>query len=182
MTNATGHLKVLFQHDSGGGFMASGAGGLPIGLASVEQNTKGLKFEGQLVMEDPFVQRVYSHMKAGTLDGMSIGYDVMPGGAKVLESGVRELSALRCWEISAVAWGMNPKAKIEQVKALPKFSTLRECEAWLRDVAGLSHGAAKDFVAQFKQVLLGTRDESARDEPRQDDLKAVLQFLETVAK
>src|SRR3990167_181047 len=114
VTNDAGQVKVLFQHDSGGMFSGI-SGGLPIGLATVEQNTKGLKFEGKLVMDDPFVHRVHAHMKAGTLDGMSIGYDTLPGGAKILESGIRELTAIKLWEISAVTFGMNPKARIDAV-------------------------------------------------------------------
>lgn len=186
VTNPDGKIKVLFQHDSGGGLFSpsSGAGGLPIGLAEVEQNTKGLKFNGQLVMDDPFVQRVHKHMLARTLDGMSIGYDVLPGGAKILESGVRELNALKLWEISPVTFGMNPKASIDVVKSLPQFSTIRECESWLRDELGLSHGAAKEFVTRFRKSIVGARDEPARDEPDQagDAVKSYLDFLNSITE
>lgn len=180
-TTPDGKTLTLFSHDSGTGRGCTGAGGLPIGAADVSQNTKGLKFDGQLVMEDPFVQRVHTHMKAKTLTGMSIGYDVLPGGYKILESGIRELNALKLWEISVVIWGMNPKASIDMVKSGPQFDTIRECETWLRDELGFSNSAAKEFIARFKKALV--RDEPTREE---SEAKAVeqnyLQFLNSLSK
>src|SRR4051812_27492289 len=68
---ADGKVLHLYAHDSYG-FTPSA--GLPIGKADVEQDEKGLYFESQLLMADPFVKdRIYPHMKEGTLDGMSIG-------------------------------------------------------------------------------------------------------------
>lgn len=184
MRNPDGKVIVLFSHDSGGLFSSSAAGGMPIGTADVEQNTKGLKFDGQLVMEDPFCQRVQTHMKAKTLTGMSIGYDVLPGGSRALESGNRELTALKLWEVSPVIWGMNPKAGIDSVKSIPQFNTIRECEFWLRDELGLSHGAAKEFVTRFRKSIVGARDEPARDEPHQagDEAKQYLDFLNSLTE
>jgi HK97 family phage prohead protease len=79
-----GKVLTLFQHDAQG-YTASG--GLPIGLSDVEQDDKGLHFDSKLIMEDPFVQRVHTHLKAKTLNGMSIGFDVLPGGAEYTEAG-----------------------------------------------------------------------------------------------
>jgi hypothetical protein len=50
---------------------------------------------------------------------MSIGYDVLPGGEQMLANGVRRLTALKLWEVSAVTFAMNPGAQIEAVKQLP---------------------------------------------------------------
>ncbi len=172
VTNPEGKVLTLFQHDSGGGWGSTGAGGLPIGLSSVSQNSKGLKFDGQLVMDDPFVQRVHTHMKARTLTGMSIGYDVLPGGAKILESGIRQLNALKLWEISVVTFPMNPKTTIDSVKIAPQFDTIRECEIWLRDELGFTNSAAKEFIARFKKALV--RDEPTRDESQ---AKEVIEYL-----
>lgn len=179
--NPDGKVIVLFSHDSGGLFTASAAGGMPIGVSDVEQNSRGLKFDGQLVMDDPFCQRVHTHMKAKTLTGMSIGYDVLPGGSKVMESGVRELNALKLWEISPVIWGMNPKASIDTVKTMPQFSTIRECEFWLRDEFGLSNNAAKEFVARFRKSIVGARDEPTRDESDQA-AGNYLDFLKSISE
>lgn len=160
-----GMVKILNQHNSRD----------PIGAAEVKQDDKGLHFQGQLVLEAASARNAYALMKAGVLDGMSIGYDVLEGGAKILESGIRQLKALKLWEVSPVTFGMNPLAGIETVKSCPHFDTIRECEAWLRDELGLTHSAAKDFVARFKKALV--RDEPTRDE---SSAKAVLDYLSSL--
>lgn len=183
VTNPDGKVITLFSHDSGGLFSATAAGGMPIGLADVSQNAKGLKFDAQLVMEDPFVRdRVHPAMKRKTLTGMSIGYDVLPGGSRTLESGMRELTALKLWEISPVIWGMNPKASIDTVKNIPLFNTIRECEFWLRDELGLTNSAAKEFIARFRKSIVGARDEPTRDESDQAAGSDYLKFLNSISE
>lgn len=179
--NPDGKVLMLFSHDSGAGWSTTAAGGIPVGLADVQQNSKGLKFDGQLVMDDAFVrERLYPGLKARTICEMSIGYDVLPGGGRILESGLRELSAMKLWEISPVIWGMNRRASIDAVKAIPQFETIRECEVWLRDEARLTNSAAKEFVVRFKKAL--TRDESTRDESEAKAMERSLQFLNSLSK
>lgn len=169
-----GKVLTLFQHDSGGGWGSTGAGGLPIGTSDVSQNNKGLKFEGQLVMDDPFVQRVHTHMKAKTLNGMSIGYDVLPGGATILESGIRQLNALKLWEISVVTFGMNPKASIDSVK---NITNIREFEDFLREVGGFSKAQAVAIASRGWNALQGRRESGEAD-----DAKQYLNFLNSLTE
>lgn len=157
--NKDGKVKVLYMHNDWSE--------LPVGLAEVTQDDKGLKFEGQLVMEDPFVQRVHTHMKAGTLDGMSIGYSVLPGGAEYLESGVRLLKALKLWEISPVIFGMNPKAGIDTVKGAARFKTIREFEDFLRDAGSLSKADALAAAAAGWKAMQDRRDSGNADDFKQ---------------
>lgn len=182
--NPDGKIVVLYAHDSGDFWSSTAAGGVPIGLADVTQNNKGLKFDAQLTMDDTFVRdRCYPAMKAKTLTGMSIGYDVLPGGATSSEINgewTRTLTALKLWEISPCIWGMNPKAGIETVKSCPQFDTVRECEAWLRDELGFTHSAAKDFIARFRKALV--RDEPPRDEAKASDTRKCIEFLQTLVK
>lgn len=171
-----GKVLTLFQHDASGW---SVSGGLPIGLSDVEQNQKGLKFRTELVMDDPFVQRVYTHMKAGTLRGMSIGYDILPGGAKFLESGVRELNALKLWEISVVTFGMNPKASVDTVKsAVQKVRSVRELEDLLRDAASLSKTQATHHAGAIWKTLSGQR-EAGTDEVS-DTMRRLTEHLDSI--
>lgn len=164
--DSDGKVVVLLQHDSRD---------LPIGKATVSQDEKGLKFVGELVMDDPFVRdRVLPHMKARTLRGMSIGYDVIEGGAKVLESGVRELTALKLWEISPVIWGMNPKAGIDAVKHAPLIKTITDFERFLREVGGFSHSAAKALAAGGFKAMGSPRDAG--------DLSDAIKRLKTTAQ
>ena len=160
-----GMVKILNQHNSRD----------PIGVAEVKQDDKGLSFAGKLVLESSSARNAYALMKAGVLDGMSIGYDVLEGGAKILESGIRQLKALKLWEVSPVTFGMNVLAGIDSVKSSPQFDTIRECETWLRDELGFTNSAAKDFVVRFKKVLV--RDEPPRDEA---SAKQVLDYLSSL--
>lgn len=140
--------------------MAHNSDTFPVGQADVTQDDRGLKFEAALNMDDPDARRLYSHLKAGTISGMSIGYDILPGGARLLDSGVRELSALRLWEISPVIFGANKEAQIQSVKGSDvTFSTPKELEAHLRDVGGFSRSQAKAIVAcGFKGLVNQARD------------------------
>jgi hypothetical protein len=147
-----GKVLVLLMHNS---FE------LPIGTAEVSQDDKGLRFKGALVMDDPTARRAHAHMKAGTLTGMSIGYDILPGGAEVLESGVRKLSALKLWEISPVIWGMNPQAQIDAVKTRPQ--TVREFERLLQE-SGFTNAEAERLAAAFLS-LKQPRGSRASGEP-----------------
>jgi HK97 family phage prohead protease len=145
--NDDGKVVVLWQHGMRD----------PIGVATVEQDDKGLHFEGDLVMEDPTARKAYAHMKAKSVRGMSIGFDVMDGGAKVLNSGTRELTALELWEISPVTFGMNPAAGIDNVKGAADITSIREFEEFLRD-AGFPRAAAKALAAGGWARLDGQRD------------------------
>lgn len=167
-----GKVLTLFQHDAYG---YSQSGGLPIGKADVEQDEKGLKFSSQLVMEDPFVQRVHTHLKAKTLDGMSIGFDILPGGAEYTESGVRRLKALRLWEISVVTFGMNPKARVEAVKRAGQMSNIREFEDSLRDELGFSNAQAKRLAAGGWDAL-----QRQRDAGEDMDVAQVIKYISSI--
>jgi hypothetical protein len=125
-------------------------------------------------MEDPFVQRVHTHMKAKTLNGMSIGYDVLPGGAKILESGIRQLNALKLWEISVVTFGMNPKASIDSVK---NITTIREFEDFLREAGGFSKAQAVAIASGGWKTL-----QDRRDSGEADDASRFLKYLNSLTE
>lgn len=170
----TGYAAVFGNIDSGGDIIERGAfkefakrrnGKIvvlnqhnprdPVGVADVEQDDKGLKFEGQLVLETPSARSAYALMKAGALDGMSIGYDVLAGGAEVLNSGVRKLKALKLWEVSPVTFGMNELAGIDGVKRL---DTIRAFEDFLRDVGGFTQSQAKAIAVDGFKAYSKARD------------------------
>jgi HK97 family phage prohead protease len=140
---------VLYQHRIGE----------PIGKADVSQDAKGLAFVGQLVLEDPIAKRAYIHMKAGTIDAMSIGFDVLSGGAEFTEGGARRLRALKLWELSVVTFGMNELARIDSVKNRPQITTIREYEDLLRDACGFSAAQAKRLASDGWKALQSSRDD-----------------------
>jgi uncharacterized protein len=151
---------MLLQH--GGGFLGSANDMLPIGKwTAMEENSKGLKVEGELfAMGTERGQYVYEGLKAGALDGLSIGYrakefvlGTKPGQPR------RTLKSVDLVELSVVTFPMNDKARIGAVKA-GDIKTIREFEDFLRDV-GFSNAQAKAIASSgFKAA--DPRDEDAR--------------------
>jgi HK97 family phage prohead protease len=166
-----GMVRILEQHDMR----------RPIGKGILTDTHVGLAIKGKLNLSVSRARDVYELMKDHTLDGLSIGYDTLPGGADIDDQGVRHLRALKLWEVSPVTFGMNPAALVSGVKTIPQFQTVREVEAWIRDEFNLTNSAAKEFVARFKQALAAARDEQARDEPLQAAVKETLSILSSVS-
>lgn len=142
---------MLLQH--GGGFLGSADDLLPIGKwTSMEENSKGLKVEGELfAMSTERGQYIYEGMKAGSLDGMSIGYKVkeFSMGTKPTDPR-RSLKALDLVELSVVTFPANDKARVGSVKSIEELITLSDCENYLRDACGLSRSQALAFVSRVK--------------------------------
>lgn len=167
-----GSIRILDSHSTRA----------PIGKGKLTDTHLGLALKGQLNLKIARAREVHELMKDGVMDGLSIGFDTLAGGAQVNESGVRELSALKLWEVSAVTFGMNPQALVSGVKTIPQFETARDVEAWLRDEYRLTNSEAKVLVSRFKQALVTPRDEAAaRDEPLQAAVKETLKFLQGVS-
>jgi HK97 family phage prohead protease len=138
---------MLLQH--GGGLLGGAMDALPVGkYTDMEENTKGLKLEGELfALNTERGQYIHEGMKAGSLDGLSIGYRVKEFvlGTKPTEPR-RTIKSLDLVEVSIVTFPMNDKARIGAVKS-GDIKTIREFEDFLRDVGGYSHAAAKAIAA-----------------------------------
>lgn len=149
VTTKDGMVRVLYQHDTRN----------PIGKARVWEDAHGLGFDGKLVLEDALARKSYAYMKAGILDGMSIGYDVLggPGEGFEMKGDVRVLKKLKLWEISLVTFGMNPLAQVASVKHHQQITSIREYERFLRDEGGFSNAQAK-LLARAWCTLPGQRD------------------------
>lgn len=146
-TNKAGQVVALWQHSTRD----------PIGVATVKEDDTGLHVSGQLVLEDPVARKAHAHMKAGSVRGMSIGYDVLAGGAEILSSGVRRLKALKLWEVSLVTFGMNPLAQITSAKSVGEIITIRDFENYLRD-AGFSRTDAAAAASGGWKAVQARRD------------------------
>jgi HK97 family phage prohead protease len=150
-------IRILYQHDTW----------QPVGKSPIEQEAKGLWLsDAQLVMEMPAAPAAYAGMKSGLLDGLSIGFDILPKGSEWDdETRTRKLFKLELWEVSIVTFGMNPLAKIQSVKAAMNIKTKREFEEFLRDAGWSADAAKKIAAAGFK--------EDATQQPRDVGSKAV---------
>lgn len=160
---------MLLQH--GGGMFGGNADDLlPVGKwTSMEENTKGLKAEGTLfALNTSRGQYIYEGMKAGSLDGLSIGYNVKEfvSGTKPGEPR-RKLTNIDLVELSIVTFPANDKARISNIKS-SDIKTIREFESALRDIFGYSNAAAKAIAARgFK----------ADEQTSVDDLDAFLREI-----
>jgi HK97 family phage prohead protease len=147
---AAGRLPpVLWQHRSGE----------PIGpYLSMEEQPVGLYVKGQLLVND--VQRAKEAralMKAKAVNGLSIGFMTREDSYDRV-TGIRTLKKVDLWEVSVVTFPANPAAQISSVKsAIDALETLRDAEAFLRDVGRLSNAQAAAFISRFKS-LSGQRD------------------------
>lgn len=160
-------IKMLWQHDPG----------QPIGVwTDMKEDGQGLRVSGKLLLKIQKAREAYEMMKAGIVDGLSIGfrtmkesYDTEKGGR-----GYRKIEKADLWEISLVTFPMNPKATVTAVKTM---LTDRELEAMLRDEAGLSNRDAKAALSIFKKTL---RDGGETAEsPRDAVLQAISRELES---
>ncbi|WP_316858040.1 HK97 family phage prohead protease [uncultured Cohaesibacter sp.] len=145
-----GGIKLLYQHDPT----------QPIGhWLSIREDSKGLFVRGQLATDVAKAQEIHSMMKAGILDGLSIGFKTIKA-RKDAKTGIRHLLALDLWEISVVTFPMQPDARISSVKAAslsPPFSK-RELERKLMQDAGLSRSQARALMARGLSGLTGKQD------------------------
>ena len=101
-------LKMLWQHDQN----------KPIGVwEEAVEDAYGLYVKGRLLMEVPQAQEAYAFLKAGVIEGLSIGYN--PVNSYFDESKkVKFLTEVDLLEISLVTFAANEKAKVVSVKSL----------------------------------------------------------------
>lgn len=139
---------MLWQHNSD----------QPIGTwTDVEEDAVGLKCTGQLLLAVPGGEQAYEHLKAGTINGLSIGFQTVERSWNS-ETDVRTLLKIDLWEVSLVTFPANDSARVQSVKAALGIRTIRQFEDFLRD-AGFSVDAAKAIAARGFKAKPDPRDE-----------------------
>lgn len=124
-------VKLLFQHDPSE----------PIGVwLEIAEDDKGLFARGRLMPEVNRGREVLSLMRAGALDGLSIGFRTQQGRTDPA-SGVRRLDKIDLWEISVVTFPMLPQARVSTVK--------RALAEGARSFG--SHGDGAPLAAKFRR-------------------------------
>ena len=94
------------------------------------EDARGLFAKGRLMPEVTRAREVLSLMRAGALDGLSIGFRTVQGRTDPA-SGVRRLDKIDLWEISIVTFPMLPQARVSAVKRQSAFQP-REGQSRLR--------------------------------------------------
>ncbi len=106
-------------------------------------------------------REVFALMRAGAVDGLSIGFRMVKGQRD--RFGVRRLEKIDLWEISVVTFPMQPQARVSAIKQDPfagRVPTTREFERWLTQDAGFTRSQARALMRDgFKglEILAGCR-------------------------
>jgi len=87
----------------------------PVGGIHGEEDSKGLKVQGYLVLEVQRAKELYALMQKKVVNMLSIGYDVIKSSWDTV-TGIRTLKEIKLWEVSIVTWGMDQEALITDVK------------------------------------------------------------------
>ena len=101
-------IRMLFQHDPAA----------PIGVwREIREDSRGLFVSGRLMTEVAKAREVLALMRAGAIDGLSIGFRTVRGRTDA-KSGVRSLLEIDLWEVSVVTFPMLPAARVSMVKGV----------------------------------------------------------------
>lgn len=103
----TSNVKLLWQHQMDE----------PIGVIErIFEDSKGLYVEGRLLLGVARAREAYDLVKAGALEGMSIGYTPIKYAFEP-KTGTRQIQEVTLWEVSLVTFPANTHAGITVVKS-----------------------------------------------------------------
>ncbi len=142
---------VLWNHNDGE----------PIGVyTNIYEDEKGLFVEGRLLIDDvPRAKSTHALLKAGAIDGLSIGYKTKKANQQT--NGIRELIELDLGEISIVTMPANEDSLITSVKSKleeGELPTLPEFEKFLRE-SGFSKSQATAIAGKGLRHLLSESED-----------------------
>lgn len=151
-------VKMLSQHD-------------PYNVVGVwdemTDDGKGLRVKGRILTAVQAGKDAYELVKAGAIDGLSIGYRAVK--AKATNEG-RLIEKADLWEVSLVTFPMNEMTRIDAVKAADM--TRRDLERVLTQDAGLARSIARELMSGGYDAIKSMQDAGEGIEELADLLKA----------
>lgn len=137
----------------------------PIGVyTNIYEDEKGLYVEGKLLIDDvPRAKSTHALLKAGAIDGLSIGYSTKKANQQ--GNGVRELVEVELGEISIVTQPANERSVITSVKSKldeGELPTLPEFEKFLRE-SGFSKSQSVAIASKGLRPLLSESEEEIKE-------------------
>jgi HK97 family phage prohead protease len=137
----------------------------PIGVyTNIYEDEKGLFVEGKLLVDDvPRAKSIHALLKAGAIDGLSIGYSTKKANQQ--GNGVRELVEVDLGEISIVTQPANERSVITSVKSKldeGELPTLPEFEKFLRE-SGFSKSQSVAIASKGLRPLLSESEEEIKE-------------------
>ncbi|WP_151976619.1 HK97 family phage prohead protease [Acinetobacter soli] len=138
----------------------------PIGVyTKMVEDEKGLYVEGRLLINDvPRAKATHALLKAGAIDGMSIGYKTIKSSYNQ-ETDVRELIQLDLGEVSIVTMAANERSLVTSVKSKldeGELPTLPEFEKFLRE-SGFSKSQSVAIASKGLRPLLSESEEEIKE-------------------
>jgi HK97 family phage prohead protease len=133
-------VPMLFQHDPAE----------PVGVwLELREDDRGLYARGRLIPEVARGRELLSLLRAGAIDGLSIGFRTVRGRIDP-KTRVRSLLAVDLWEISIVTFPLLSGARVRAVKGAnasrqPSFARMRAEADW-RAVMGDGEAARAPLV------------------------------------
>ena len=125
-------IPMLFQHDPSE----------PVGVwLELREDSRGLYARGRLIPEVARARELLSLLKAGAIDGLSIGFKTVKGSVDP-RSRVRRLIAVDLWEISIVTFPLLAGARVRTVKQATSQGKLSPARTRAEREWGRMFGAA----------------------------------------
>lgn len=167
---------MFYQHDRWG---------VPIGRwEELSVDSKGLKVKGRLNLELKEAQDVYSALKFGSLNGMSIGFRLRDRDYEYDDNDVCHIKNIsELLEISIVNFPADKSARVMGVKADPEdleeLKDIRDCERYLRDL-GISKKMAQSIISVIKAKKNSMSDSEDGIKAKDAELSEIQQKLNSI--
>ncbi|KIZ37217.1 MULTISPECIES: HK97 family phage prohead protease [Rhodopseudomonas] len=119
-------IPMLFQHDPAE----------PVGVwLELTEDFRGLRARGRLIPDVARGRELLALLRAGAVDGLSIGYRTVRGQIDP-KSRVRRLYQVDLWEISIVTFPLLNGARVNAVKQTPQARLRAAAERQWRNLQG----------------------------------------------
>ena len=157
--------KMFFNHDSYA---------VPIGKwTDLHEDEIGLKVEGVLTKGVSQAEDIYHAVKAGTVDGLSVGIAWKAADEVELGDGTIEVTAIaRLSEISVVTYPSDGKARVTQVLSADEVDEKIEALQSVRDLENFFHDEFQLSKRQSGWLLSKAKACFAAEKNRDDSQKA----------
>ena len=159
---------------------------LPIGVwESLSVDEKGLKVKGRLNLELEEAREVYSALKFGSLNGMSIGFRMKDKDYEYDDEDICHIKNIsELLEISIVNFPADKAAQIDSVKSeeLDGLHDIRDCEHYLREL-GISKKMAQKLISVIKSAKAAVSDsQKSEDVKLAADLEKIQLKLNSILR
>ena len=161
-----GQVRILAGHDTRA----------PIGKGRIREAADGLHIAGKINLAITAGRDTWESIKMGVTSGLSIGYSILENGFQI-KGGVRHLTGIKLFEVSAVVWPMHADARITGFKSAMACGDVREFEQLVRGALGLSARQAKRLASVGWQSLIGDDETETEEERVAERLGELTQLL-----